>query len=147
MNGAGTLPTPPRPGITPMRHRKDHRKLSRNTAHRTAMLRNLVTSLIEHEEVRTTTAKAKEVRRVAERMITLGKQGTLAARRRAMTTIRSRKVAAKVFDDLAKRYRKRAGGYTRQLKVGPRRGDNAEISIIQLVDARKPDGGEANAAT
>ena len=130
-----------------MRHRKDHRKLSRNTAHRTAMLRNLVTSLFEHEEVRTTTAKAKEVRRVAERMITLGKQGTLAARRRAMTTIRSRKVAAKVFDDLAKRYRKRAGGYTRQLKVGPRRGDNAEISIIQLVDARKPDGGEANAGT
>ena len=130
-----------------MRHRKDHRKLSRNTAHRTAMLRNLVTSLFEHEEVRTTTAKAKEVRRVAERMITLGKEGTLAARRRAMATIRSREVAAKVFDDLAKRYRKRAGGYTRQLKVGPRRGDNAEISIIQLVDARKPDGGEANAAT
>jgi large subunit ribosomal protein L17 len=64
-----------------------------------------------------------------------------------MATIRSREVAAKVFDDLAKRYRKRAGGYTRQLKVGPRRGDNAEISIIQLVDARKPDGGEANAAT
>ena len=130
-----------------MRHRKDHRKLSRNTAHRTAMLRNLVTSLIEHEEVRTTTAKAKEVRRVAERMITLGKEGTLAARRRALATIRSREVAAKVFDDLAKRYRKRAGGYTRQVKVGPRRGDNAEISIIQLVDARKPDGGEANAAT
>jgi large subunit ribosomal protein L17 len=130
-----------------MRHRKDHRKLSRNTAHRTAMLRNLVTSLFEHEEVRTTTAKAKEVRRVAERMITLGKEGTLAARRRALATIRSREVAAKVFDDLAKRYRKRAGGYTRQLKVGPRRGDNAEISIIQLVDARKPDGGEANAAT
>jgi large subunit ribosomal protein L17 len=130
-----------------MRHRKDHRKLSRNTAHRTAMLRNLVTSLFEHEEVRTTTAKAKEVRRVAERMITLGKEGTLAARRRALATIRSREVAAKVFDDLAKRYRKRAGGYTRQVKVGPRRGDNAEISIIQLVDARKPDGGEANAAT
>lgn len=130
-----------------MRHRKDHRKLSRNTAHRTAMLRNMVTSLFEHEELRTTTAKAKEVRRVAERMITLGKQGTLAARRRALATIRSKEVAAKVFDELAKRYQKRPGGYTRQFKLGPRRGDNAEISIIQLVDARKPDGGEANAAT
>ena len=130
-----------------MRHRKDHRKLSRNTAHRTAMLRNMVTSLFEHEEVRTTTAKAKEVRRVAERMITLGKQGTLAARRRALATIRSKEVAAKVFDELAKRYQKRAGGYTRQFKLGPRKGDNAELSIIQLVDARKPDGGEANAAT
>jgi large subunit ribosomal protein L17 len=130
-----------------MRHRKDHRKLSRNTAHRTAMLRNLVTSLFEHEEVRTTTAKAKEVRRVAERMITLGKQGTLAARRRALATIRSKEVTGKVFDELAKRYGKRQGGYTRQLKIGPRHGDNAEISIIQLVDGRKPDGGEANAAT
>ena len=97
--------------------------------------------------MRTTTAKAKEVRRVAERMITLGKQGTLAARRRALATIRSREVAAKVFDELAKRYSKRPGGYTRQFKLGPRKGDNAEISIIQLVDARKPDGGEANAAT
>jgi len=130
-----------------MHHRKDHRKLSRNTAHRTAMLRNLVTSLFEHEEVRTTTAKAKEVRRVAERMITLGKQGTLAARRRALATIRSKEVAAKVFDELAKRYGARPGGYTRQLKLGPRRGDNAEISIIQLVDAVKRGGAEADAKT
>jgi large subunit ribosomal protein L17 len=127
-----------------MHHRKDHRKLSRNTAHRTAMLRNLVTSLFEHEEVRTTTAKAKELRRVAERMITLGKEGTLAARRRALATIRSKEVAAKVFGELAQRYGSRPGGYTRQLKVGPRRGDNAEISIIQLVD--KP-AAEANAKT
>ena len=130
-----------------MRHKKDHRKLSRNTAHRTAMLRNLVTSLLEHEEVRTTTAKAKELRRVAERMITLGKDGSLAARRRALATIRSKEVAAKVFGELAKRYGKRPGGYTRQVKVGPRKGDNAEISIIQLVDGRKPSAGEANAAT
>jgi len=129
-----------------MHHRKDHRKLSRNTAHRTAMLRNLVTSLFEHEEVRTTTAKAKEVRRVAERMFTLGKQGTLAARRRALATIRSKEVAAKVFDELAKRYGSRPGGYTRQLKIGPRRGDNAEISIVQLVDAVKR-GAEADAKT
>jgi large subunit ribosomal protein L17 len=128
-----------------MHHRKDHRKLSRNTAHRTAMLRNLVTSLFEHEEVRTTTAKAKEVRRVAERMITLGKEGTLAARRRALATIRSKEIAAKVFDELAKRYGKRPGGYTRTLRVGPRHGDNAEISIIQLVD--KPEKREAEAKT
>ncbi len=128
-----------------MRHRKDHRKLSRNTAHRTAMLRNMVTSLLEHEEVRTTTAKAKELRRVAERMITLGKDGTLAARRRALATIRSREVTAKVFDELAKRYRKREGGYTRQFKIGPRKGDNAEITLIQLVD--KAERSEANAAT
>jgi len=129
-----------------MHHRKDHRKLSRNTAHRTAMLRNLVTSLFEHEEVRTTTAKAKEVRRVAERDHPLGKQGTLAARRRALATIRSKEVAAKVFDELAKRYGSRPGGYTRQLKIGPRRGDNAEISIVQLVDAVKR-GAEADAKT
>ena len=130
-----------------MRHRKDHRKLSRNTAHRTAMLRNLVTSLLEHEEVRTTTAKAKELRRVADRMITLGKEGTLAARRRALATIRSKEVTAKVFDDLAKRYGKRPGGYTRQFKIGPRKGDNAEITLIQLVDAKKRTDGEANTST
>ena len=111
------------------------------------MLRNLVTSLLEHEEVRTTTAKAKELRRVADRMITLGKRGTLAARRRALTFVRSKQVAAKLFDELAKRYSTRPGGYTRQFKVGPRHGDNAEISIIQLVDARKGGGGEANADT
>ena len=130
-----------------MRHRVDHRKLGRNTAHRMAMLRNLVTSLLEHEEVRTTTAKAKELRRVAERMITLGKSGTLASRRRALSFVRSKAVTAKLFDELAKRYGSRPGGYTRQFKVGPRHGDNAEISIIQLVDARKGGGGEANADT
>ena len=130
-----------------MRHRVDHRKLGRNTAHRTAMLRNMVTSLLEHEEIRTTTAKAKELRRVAERMITLGKQGTLASRRRALSFVRSKEVTAKLFDELAKRYGTRPGGYTRQFKVGPRHGDNAEISIIQLVDAQKRGGGEANADT
>ena len=130
-----------------MRHRVDHRKLGRNTAHRRAMLRNMVTSLLEHEEIRTTTAKAKELRRVAEKMITLGKKGTLAARRRALTFVRSKEVTAKLFDELAKRYGTRPGGYTRQFKVGPRHGDNAEISIIQLVDAQKRGGGEANADT
>jgi large subunit ribosomal protein L17 len=118
-----------------MRHHRDHRKLGRTSAHRRAMLRNLVTSLLEHEEVRTTTAKAKEVRRIAERMITLGKRGTLDARRHALRTIRERAVAAKVFDDLASRFKKRKGGYTRIVKLGFRRnGDNAEQALIQLVD-------------
>ncbi len=119
-----------------MRHRKDHRKLGRSNSHRKAMLRNLVTSLLEHEEVRTTDAKSKEVRRMAERMITLGKRGTLAARRRALRTIRSTDVAAKVFDVLADRYDSRAGGYTRIMKLGRRPGDNAPVSLIQLI----PDG-------
>ena len=94
------------------------------------MYRNLVTSLLEHEEVRTTDAKAKEVRRIAERMITLGKRGTLAARRQALKTLRSKEVASKVFDVLADRYGERAGGYTRILKLGRRPGDNAPISLI-----------------
>jgi large subunit ribosomal protein L17 len=97
-------------------------------------MRNMVTSLLEHERIETTDAKAKELRRVADRMITLGKRGTLHARRRALRTIRSRVVAAKVFDSLAARYRDRAGGYTRVLKLGPRPGDAAPISIIELVD-------------
>ena len=129
-----------------MRHSNAHRKLSRNPSHRRAMLRNLVTSLLEHEEVRTTTAKAKEVRRLAERMITLGKSGTLAARRRALETIRSKTVAKKVFDQLAARYGGRPGGYTRILKLGTRHGDNAEMSLIQLVDMQKTSGAEADAA-
>jgi large subunit ribosomal protein L17 len=98
------------------------------------MFRNLVTSLLEHERVETTDAKAKEVRRVAERMITLGKRGDLHARRRAMMVIRRREVAAKVFDDLAERYRDRAGGYTRVLKIGHRVGDSAAVSVVELVD-------------
>jgi large subunit ribosomal protein L17 len=129
-----------------MRHRNANRKLSRNPSHRRAMLRNLVTSLLEHEEVRTTTAKAKEVRRLAERMITLGKRGTLASRRRALETIRSKTVAKKLFDQLAPRYGARPGGYTRIYKLGPRHGDNAEMSLIQLVDMVKPSAG-ADAAS
>ena len=116
-----------------MRHRKDHRKLNRSVSHRRAMLRNLVTSLLDHEEVRTTDAKAKEVRRMAERMITLGKRGTLAARRQALRTIRTTEVASKVFDVLADRYDGRPGGYTRIMKLGRRHGDNAPVSLIQLI--------------
>ncbi len=116
-----------------MRHRKDHRKLNRTPAHRKAMLRNLVTSLLDHEQVRTTDARAKEVRRIAEKMITLGKRGTLHAQRQALETLRSKDVAKKVFDTLADRYRDRHGGYTRILKLGRRVGDSAPLSLIQLV--------------
>ncbi len=131
-----------------MRHRKDHRKLGRTSAHRRAMLRNLVTSLLEHEQVRTTDAKAKEVRRLAERMITLGKRGTLHPRRRALRTIRTRSVATKLFDVLADRYDERPGGYTRIVKLGRRPGDNAPISMIQLIPEDEPVGtpsGDADA--
>ncbi len=104
------------------------------------MYRNLVTSLFEHERVRTTDAKAKGVRSLAEKMITLGKRGDLHARRRALRVIRRRDVAAKVFDDLAERYRDRPGGYTRIVKLGIRPGDAASMSIIELVDSDKPAG-------
>jgi large subunit ribosomal protein L17 len=116
-----------------MRHRRDHRKLGRTSSHRTAMLRNMVTSLLEHEQIRTTDARAKEVRRVADRMITLGKRGSLHARRQALRVIRSRDVASKVFGTLAERYRERPGGYTRIVKIGRRVGDSAPMSIIQLM--------------
>ena len=98
------------------------------------MYRNLVTSLLAHERVRTTDAKAKGVRSLAEKMITLGKRGDLHARRRALRVIRSRTVTAKVFDDLAERYRDRPGGYTRILKLGVRSGDAASMAIIELVE-------------
>lgn len=117
-----------------MRHRKRGGKLSRTAAHRTAMLRNMVTSLLEHERIETTDAKAKQVRRVADRMITLGKRGTLGARRRALRVIRDRGVAAKVFADLAGRFAERPGGYTRVVKRGLRVGDAAAMSIVELVE-------------
>ena len=117
-----------------MKHRMYTRHLGRSSPHRHAMFRNLVTSLLEHERIETTDAKAKELRRIADRMITLGKRGTLHARRRALRTIRRREVAAKVFDSLAARYRDRAGGYTRVLKLRRRPGDAAPISIVELVD-------------
>ncbi len=118
-----------------MRHRKSGGKLGgRTSAHRKAMLRNLVTSLLEEERVQTTDARAKELRKLADRMITLGKRGDLHARRQALSVIRSREVTAKVFDDLAERYRERPGGYTRVLKVGPRVGDAAAMSVVELVD-------------
>ena len=117
-----------------MRHRARTRKLGRTSAHRKAMYRNMVTSLLEHERIETTDAKAKEVRRIAERMITLGKRGDLHARRQALRVIRSRDVAAKVFDDLAERYRERPGGYTRVLKLRTRPGDAASLSLVELIE-------------
>lgn len=117
-----------------MRHRNAGRKLGRTSAHRTALLRNLVTSLLEHEQIETTDAKAKELRRVADKMITLGKRGDLHARRLALRVVRNDEVASKLFGPLAERYKERPGGYTRILKLRTRPGDAAPISIIELVD-------------
>jgi large subunit ribosomal protein L17 len=125
-----------------MRHRRDHRKLGRTSSHRTAMLRNMVTSLIEHEQIRTTDAKAREVRRLAERMITLGKRGDLHARRQSLRVVHGRETAAKLFGPLAERFRERAGGYTRMVKLARRPGDAARMAIVQLL----PDA-DAAAAT
>lgn len=117
-----------------MRHRKSGKKLGRNSAHRKALFRNMVTSLMEHERIQTTDAKAKELRGVADRMITLGKRGDLHARRQAEAFIRDKTVTSKVFGELADRYRERPGGYTRVIKVGYRAGDAAPVSIVELVD-------------
>src|SRR5262245_5593188 len=121
-----------------MRHRARSRKFGRSSPHRLAMVRNMVTSLLEHGRVETTDAKAKEVRRIAERMITLGKRGTLHARRRALRVIRSREVASRVFGDLAERFRERPGGYTRVLKLRRRVGDAAPLSLLELVEGPEP---------
>src|SRR5215468_11293090 len=113
-----------------MRHRVAGVKLNRTPAHRRSLFRNLVTALLDHEAIRTTDAKAKEVRRWADRMITLGKQGTLHARRRAAAVIRRRPVVKKLFDELAPRYAGRHGGYTRVIKLGVRSGDAAALSLV-----------------
>jgi large subunit ribosomal protein L17 len=117
-----------------MRHNKSGKRLGRNTPHRTAMLRNMVTSLFDHEKITTTDARAKELRKVADRMITLGKRGDLHARRQVLNVIRDQKVVAKLFDQIGPRYKDRPGGYTRIIKIGSRLGDNAPQSIIALVE-------------
>ena len=117
-----------------MRHRKSGKKLNRTSAHRKALMRNMVTSLLDHERIETPDAKAKALRGRADRMITLGKRGDLHARRQALSVIRSKEVTAKVFDELAERFRDRPGGYTRVIKLGNRVGDAAPISIIELVE-------------
>ncbi len=116
-----------------MRHGKSGRKLGRTKSHREAMLRNLVTSFLKYEKITTTDAKAKELRRVAEKMITLGKRGDLHARRQALSFVRDRKVVGKLFDELSSRYRDCAGGYTRIVRAGNRAGDNAPVSVIEFV--------------
>jgi large subunit ribosomal protein L17 len=122
-----------------LRHRRRRGKLARPAAHRTALLRNLVTSLLDHEQIETTDPRAKELKRFADKMITLGKRGDLHARRQASSVIRDRDVVTKLFGDLAERYAKRPGGYTRVLKSRVRVGDAAPLSIIELVD-RAPAG-------
>ncbi len=116
-----------------MRHLKAGRRLSRTTEHRQAMLRNLVTALLEHERVETTRAKAKEVRQWAEQIITLAKRGDLHARRQSLSLVRSKKVVAKLFGEIRERYLERPGGYTRIIPLGLRLGDGAPLSIIELV--------------
>lgn len=116
-----------------MRHGKSGRKLNRSSSHRLAMFRNMVTSLLDHERIYTTHAKAKELRRWADWMITLGKRGDLHARRQALQVIRDKGVVHKLFTDLAQRYQARSGGYTRTVKVGFRVGDGAPLSLIELM--------------
>ena len=117
-----------------MRHRKSGRQLGRNTHHRMALFRSLVTSLLEHERIETTEAKAKEIRILADRMITLGKEGSLSARRRAAAYIRTKSVVSKLFKNIAGRFSERKGGYTRLIKTRRRVGDAAPMVVIELVD-------------
>ncbi len=128
-----------------MKHRVAGRKLGRTSAHRLALMRNLSMALIDKERIRTTLIKAKEVRRFAERLVTLAKRETLHARRRALRHVPDRRLVAKLFDTLSARYAERPGGYTRILRLGPRRGDQAEMAILELVGAEpaaaEPKGG------
>jgi large subunit ribosomal protein L17 len=117
-----------------MRHRKKGRKLSRTASHRRATLRNMAQSLFRHGRIATTTAKAKELRPFAERLITLAKRGDLHARRLVAARIGDRAVVGSLFDTIAPRFAQRPGGYTRILKLGPRKGDAADMSLIELVD-------------
>ncbi len=117
-----------------MRHQKAGRKLGRDSAHRKALYANLAVALIEHGRIKTTVAKAKEVRPVAEQMITLGKRGDVAAHRQAVAFLRSKPVAHKLFAEIAPRFADRPGGYTRIVKLGPRQGDAAEMAYLELVD-------------
>lgn len=124
-----------------MRHLNQGRKLNRTSAHRKALFKNLVLALIHHERIQTTDAKAKEMRRFADRMVTLGKQGDLAAHRRAFAFLQSHEAVKKLFDEIAPRFKDRNGGYTRVIKFGVRRGDAAPISVIEFT------GNEERAAT
>src|SRR5580693_7441427 len=117
-----------------MRHKADRRRLNRTSEHLKALLGNLVTALIHHEQIHTTLPKAKETRRVAERLITLAKDGSVQRRRRAARSIHDRSAVSKLFDTLGPRFKKRPGGYTRIVKLGNRIGDNAPMAILELVE-------------
>ena len=117
-----------------MRHNVHGRKLGRTSAHRTAMFRNQLASLIEHEQIRTTLAKAKELRPLAERMVTQGKKDSLHARRLVGRLVPDRGKITKLFDDIAPRFAERQGGYTRIIKLGPRKGDGAEMALLEFVE-------------
>jgi len=117
-----------------MRHRKSGRQFNRNSSHRSAMFRNMIVSLLRHEQIKTTVAKAKELRMLAEPVITLGKESTLANKRRAFAKLRDKEIVDKLFDEISERMKDRPGGYTRILKCGNRAGDNAPMAYIQLVD-------------
>ena len=117
-----------------MRHRKSGRKLGRDASHRKALYANLTGALIEHGRIKTTVAKAKEVRPVAEQMITLGRRGGVHARRQALKFLRSQDVVHKLFDDVGPRFKDREGGYSRIVRIGPRLGDAAEMAYLELVD-------------
>ena len=125
-----------------MRHRKAGNQLGRNTSHRRAMLRNMVTSLFKYEQIETTDAKAKAIRPIAEKMITLAKRGDLHARRQALSYMQDKEVTHRLFDELKSRFLSREGGYLRIVKKGLRKGDGASISVVQLVSN---DEGEAAA--
>jgi large subunit ribosomal protein L17 len=126
-----------------MRHLKSGRKLSRNSSHRWALIRNLITSLLREEKIQTTDPKAKELRRWADRVITLGKEGTLHARRQALGIVQDKAVVQKLFDTIAPRFKDRPGGYTRILKIGIRHGDAAPLSVVELVAGAKETAGKA----
>src|SRR5277367_6788321 len=126
-----------------MRHRNSGRQLSRNSSHRHALLRNMATSLLRHETIRTTVPKAKELRRVVEPLITLAKIDSVAKRRLAYARLRDVAVVDKLFDDLGPRFKARAGGYTRILKMEPRPGDSADMALMQLVEEAKVEADKA----
>jgi len=121
-----------------MRHGKSGRKLGRTASHREAMLRNMVTSFLKYEKITTTDSRAKELRKVAEKIITLGRRGDLHARRQALSFVRDREVVGKLFNELSTRYRDWTGGYTRIVKMGNRTGDNAPMSIIEFIREAEP---------
>jgi len=129
-----------------MRHRHGLRKLNRTSSHRLAMLRNMTNSLLTHEVIRTTLPKAKELRRVAEPLITLGKDATVANRRLAFSRLRDRDVVTKLFNELGPRYKARPGGYLRILKFGFRVGDKAPMALVELVDRPEQTAGAAEEA-